>query len=298
MIQLVAEIGINAPQVEQAVKLATIAKECGFDYVKLQKRDPDFAYSPEELAAPCKSPWGTTVRDKVVGRELSWADIDLFNAHCRDIGIGWFASCFDLSSLKELHRRYPTRPYNKIPSSLAIREEYLEAVASQGIPTLVSTGLFKNVDEAVWSTTSVFWRCQCPFGLLHATAIYPAPIERLNLRRMQALDAAARGWLAPNGAVPSSSGELPPRFYLGVGYSGHETGVAPSVVAATLGARWIERHVTLDRTAYGADQAASLEPEGMRRLARDVRMVEEALGESDPALVGDEKVPVKFWREE
>jgi N-acetylneuraminate synthase len=289
--ELIAEAGINhGGSVDVACKLADAAKAAGCDYVKIQKRDPYWSYSADELAVHCLSPWGTTVEEKVIGRELSWSAVDLFNAHCCEIGIGWFASCFDLQSLRDLHARYPQRPYNKVPSVLATRREYLEAVAFQGLPALVSTGHFASVTEAVILICDVFQRFGCRFGLLHTTALYPAPVARLNLRRMAELDRAARTYMAEDGRDAS--------LYIGAGYSGHETGVATSVVAAALGARWIERHVTLDRASYGADQAASLEPEGIRRLVRDIRSVGEALGESDPALVGDEKYPVKFWREE
>jgi len=289
--EICGEIGINhSGKVEIACRLATMAQEAGCDHVKLQLRNAEFAYSSEELAASCVSPWGTTVEAKVVGRELSWQDVDFFNAHCREIGIGWFASCFDLQSLRDLHARYPTRPYNKVPSVLATRREYLEAVAFQGLPALISTGHFASIAEAVDLVCGVSSRFNCIFGLLHTTALYPAPVNRLNLRRMAALDRAARAYMAEEGRDAS--------LYLGVGYSGHETGVSTSVVAAALGARWVERHVTLDRASYGADQAASLEPEGVRRLVRDIRAVGDALGESDPALVGDEKYPVRYFREE
>jgi N-acetylneuraminate synthase len=286
MVRIIGEIGLNhVGSLDTARKLATMARDAGCDLVKLQKRDVDFCYSPEELAKPCDSPWGTTLRDKVEGRELSWSDIDSFNAHCHGIGIGWFASCFDFSSLKELHRRYPSRPYNKVPSCMATRREFLEAVARQGVPTLVSTGHFPSVHDAVGMIGGIFGQFNCPFGLLHTTALYPAPINRLNLRRIRWLDDDMR------------EADCDPSLYLGVGYSGHEVGVSTSVLAASLGAKWIERHITLDRASYGADQAASLEPDGLRRLVRDIRQIDEAMGDPDPALVGDEKVPVTFWRE-
>lgn len=284
MVAVIAEAGINhCGSLDTACTLASVAKDAGCDYIKLQKRDPDWSYSAEELAGPCKSPWGETTGDKVRGRELSWADLGLFDSYCDGIGIEWFSSCFDLSALRELHRRFPRRRLNKVPSVLATRREYLHEVASQGVPTLVSTGHFASVREAVCGIASVFAPAGCRFGLMHTTALYPAPASRLNLRRIAALDEAARAL---------DLGDL----YMGAGYSGHETGVSTSVVAAALGARWIERHVTLDRASYGADQAASLEPEGVRRLVRDIRSMGAALGDPDPILQGDEKNPVTYWR--
>jgi sialic acid synthase SpsE len=158
------------------------------------------------------------------------------------------------------------------------------------VPTLVSTGHFASAIDAVHAVGSVFSQFNCEYGLLHTTALYPAPIDRLNLRRMLKLQEMTQ--------MLGDDGEIGLSRFLGVGYSGHEVGVSTTVLAASLGAKWVERHITLDRASYGADQAASLEPDGLRRLVRDIRSIDAAMGEPDPALVGDEKVPVSFWRSE
>lgn len=277
-VTVVAELGINHNgSANLACELASMAKTCGADAVKLQLRDVESCYSSEDLAAPCRSPWGSTVGDKVRGRELSWSDVDRFNAHCAQIGLKWSASCFDHVSLRELHRRFPRRPFNKVPSGMAIssRRPFLEEVAAQRILTLVSTGLCRNLDE-VGDVARVFEFADCPFVLNHCVALYPCPQNRLNVLGVSVL-------LKMFGGM---------RWLQGVGYSGHETGILPSVLAVQLGATYVERHITLDRASYGADQAASLEAEGLRRLVRDVRAVRVVLGDGEKRLRGDEKQPV------
>ena len=279
MAKIIAELGINHNgDLHQAVSMATAAKAAGCEYVKLQKRDVERCYTEEELAKPCESPWGETVRDKVAGRELSWAEIQAFDSHCRNIGIEWTASCFDLASLSELGEFYPKRPFNKVASAMAKFSVFLSEVADQGILTLISTGLV--TDAEVNQIVSQFDAHHCPFVLMHCCARYPAPVEQLNLSRIQTLEAHGRR----------------SKWFQGVGYSGHEPGVLPSVVAVERGAEWVERHFTLDRTMYGADQAASLEPAGLERLVRDVRQLE-ALG-GDPVIspVPGAKIPVTFLR--
>lgn len=288
-----AELGINHNgKLGLAKQLATVARDAGCDYVKLQKRNPEWCYSPEELARPCESPWGTTVGDKVRARELSWDDVHEFDKHCRAIGIKWFASCFDLHSLRKLHEYFPDRDWNKVAGCMVFFPEFLAEVAAQGKPTMISCAFLETPSGSsnrMTETATTFERAGCAYVLMHCQPIYPCDPERLNLNVVRDLPLwKARGELS----FPS------PLHCLGIGYSGHESGVMPSVVAAVLGARWIERHITIDRTMYGADQAASLEPDGLRRLVRDLRSLETIMGNGEHRLRGDEKRPVTFFRKE
>lgn len=280
---IVAEIGINANgDVEVARKLVDMAKRCGVDYVKIQKRSIKDCYSPEELATPCESPWGSTVGDKVRGRELSWSQIQDFDAHCRRSGMPWFASCFDLQSLADLHARYPRRDYNKVPSCMAVDDEFLRAVADQRIPAIVSTGLM-TLDDMT-AAASIFENARCRYVLAHCVALYPAPDDRLQL----AVISTMRETFDDETRWP---------YCMAIGYSGHEVGLSTTTCAIALGAQYVERHVTLDRSMYGADQAASMEERGLALLVRDARKLERAHGDGVKRLFGDEKIPVKRRRE-
>jgi N-acetylneuraminate synthase len=278
---IIAEIGINHNgDVALAKKLALMAKECGCDFVKLQKRTIDWCYSEDQLSQACESPWGTTIRDKVVGRELSWDQIEEFDRYCKHIEMPWFASCFDLNSLHELHNRYPKRLFNKIPSCMADREKFLDVIADQKLPVIVSPGLINDVrlDEI----TGFLTERECLFIVNHCVSLYPCPPERLNLRSIK--------WLMKKYSANPHC--------IGIGYSGHEVGLLPSIIAASIGAMFVERHVTLDRTMYGSDQAASVERQGLERMVRDIRSLKNIMGVEGRELHGDEKNPVTFWRDE
>ncbi len=282
-VMIIAELGINFNgDLELLKHMAMAAKLSGADYVKIQKREIDYCYSPEQLETPCESPWGTTVRDKVEGRELSWEQLDEFDGFCVKNEIAWFASAFDLMSLSNLNQQYSKMPFNKIPSALAVRPEYVDAVVKYRRPTLISTGLCKDIAE-ICEIAEKFERGKCRYIINHCVALYPCPSDRLNLKLITRLQTTIKsrsfGWCH------------------GVGYSGHEVGLLPSVIAARMGATHIERHFTLDRSMYGADQAASVEPQGFRRLVRDIRELDVIMGDGVKALVGDEKNPVTFWRE-
>jgi N-acetylneuraminate synthase len=257
-----------------------MAKDAGCDYVKLQKREVEWCYSPEQLNKQCDSPWGSTVFEKVRGRELDWRQIEIFDAFCESIGIQWISSCFDLKSLNHLHELYPDRPLNKIPSAMALRDEFVLQVAKQGIRTLISTGLLP--DDKVIAIADVFDGQRCEYVLNHVVSVYPCPDNRLNLL-----------------AIPVLAEVFHHReFCVGIGYSGHETGILPSVIAAQLGAVYIERHITTNRAGYGADQSASLEGAGLNRLVRDIHNLPVILGTGKRELRGDEKNPVTFWKRE
>ena len=282
MTTIIAELGINHNgSLDTLIKMANAAKKAGADFVKIQKRTIDWCYTPMEMDKPCKSIWGDTIGDKVKGRELSWESIDKFVAYCEFHDISWFSSCFDMRSLEILNERYNVK-YNKVPSALTCREKFLKKIASYRIPTLISTGLcgsYSEIEKIGW----LFEDAGCPFIFNHCVALYPAPVERLNLSIIKHMKVA----------LPTDQWS----FFLGVGYSGHEVGILPSVIAASMGAKWIERHFTLDRAMYGADQAASMEPQGFERMVRDIRLLDKIEGFPAKSLQGDEKNPVTFWRE-
>ena len=281
--RVIADIGINHNgDLEIAKQLVDHASLAGAWAVKLQKRSIEHCYTAQDLAQICESPWGTTVGDKVRGRELSWDSIDVVEAHCRDRGIAFTCSCFDLRSLYDLEDRYGDRlACHKVPSAMAKWREYLGAVASLRRLTLVSTGLLTM--RGVEAAAKIFEASSCPYVLMHCVALYPAPPDRLNLRVIQAM----RGrFLDDPDTWPHCRA---------VGYSGHEVGELPAVIAAYMGAEYIERHVTVDRSLYGADQAASLEPQGLRRLVRDINVIQQIDGSSAKTLCGDEKNPVTHF---
>ena len=259
-----AEIGINHNGDLAITKaLIDMAKAAGCDAVKFQKRTLDVVYTPEVLDTPRQSPWGTTTREQKEGLEFGKKEYDQIDAFCREKGIAWFASAWDIPS-QEFLRQYDL-PYNKIASAMATNLAFVECVASEKKPTFLSVGMctYADVDKAV----EILKKNDCPFVLMHTVSTYPSPEEDLNLRVMH---------------------ELRQRYGVPVGYSGHESSVSPSVMAAVLGAVAIERHITLDRAMWGSDQAASLGPTGVTRLVRDIRLLESALGDGEKRVTAGE----------
>lgn len=276
---IVAEIGINHNgDLDLAKRLICSAKECGADYVKLQKRNIRSCYTEEELQKPCESIWGHTILDKVKGRELNWDQYKEIDDLCSEIGIEWSASCFDLYSLRNFEVIFPNRPWNKIPSAMAIHPQFVKEVASFKRLTLISIGLCS--DEQVEEISRIFESARCEYVFMHTVSLYPCPLDRLNLAAIPVLAHAFHDH----------------EYCMGVGYSGHEVGVMPSVMACGMGAMWVERHISLDRSMYGSDQAASLEPPGLERLVRDIRALSKIRGDGVRRLYGDEKNPVKFFK--
>lgn len=272
----IAEIGINHNgDVEIAKQLIDMAKECGCDAVKFQKRTIDIVYSPELLDSPRQSPWGTTQREQKEGLEFGKKEYDAIDDYCKGKGIHWFASAWDMESQEFLQQYNCT--YNKVASAMLIYRPLVEMIASEGKPTFISTGMssFEQIDDAV----EIFQKANCPFTLMHCVSTYPCRDEDCNINTIPVLKN---------------------RYKCPVGYSGHEVGLLPSVCAAVLGAESIERHITLDRAMYGSDQAASLERRGLELLLRDCRLVEKVLGDGQkkvlPAEVEVEK-KLRYFRE-
>jgi len=262
---IVAEIGINHNgDVEIAKQLISLAVGSGCNAVKFQKRTIDVVYSPEELARPRESPFGSTNGDLKRALEFGEQQYQQIAEYCRAVGISWFASCWDETSVDFVDRF--NVPCYKIASASLTDDALLKYTRAKGKPVILSTGMstLEQIDHAVRVLGTK------DLVLLHACSAYPAPYGELNLR-----------------LIP----ELRSRYGVPVGYSGHETGLASSIAAVAMGASMIERHITLDRAMWGSDQAASLGPSGVTRLVRDIRMVEESFGDGSKRITPGE-VPV------
>ena len=265
---IIAEIGTNHNgDVEIAKQLIDVAKDAGADAVKFQKRTIDLVYSKEFLDSPRESPWGTTQREQKEGLEFGLEEYKEIDTYCKKKGIEWFASAWDIESVKFL-RQFNLK-YNKIASAMIVHEDLLKEIASEGKYTFISTGMStaKEIDRAVEN----FQKAGCPFELMHCVSTYPMDDEDANLNRIKSLR---------------------DRYKCKVGYSGHEVGLAVSYAAAALGISSLERHITLDRAMYGSDQAASLEPNGLRMLIGGVRKIEKAMGDGRIDIINPKEVPV------
>jgi N-acetylneuraminate synthase len=262
---VVAEIGINHNgDLDIAKRLISVAVAAGCQAVKFQKRTVDVVYSAAELARPRESPFGETNGDLKRGLEFGMDQYRAIDRYCRDVNILWFASCWDEASVDFIDAFKP--PAYKIASASLTDDGLLRHTRSKGKPIILSTGMstLEQVDHAV----EVLGKED--LVILHTCSTYPAPYNELNLR------------------VMSNLGE---RFGVPVGYSGHETGLPSTIAAVALGATMIERHITLDRAMWGTDQAASLEPNGVTRLVRDIRLVETAMGDANKTVLASE-VPI------
>lgn len=270
---VVAEIGINHNgDVELACQLIDAAKDAGCDAVKFQKRTIELCYTPEELNKPRESPWGTTTREQKEGLELDQTDYEIIDRHCQRLGIQWFASCWDIPSVDFIQQFKP--PCYKIASACLTNRELLEYTASMGKPILLSTGM--STDREIVLAMGIFDKRELPYVLMHATSTYPTKTEHLNLSIIKRMYEARE----IGGVYPL------------IGYSGHEVGLATTLAAVAMGACVVERHITLDRSMYGSDQAASIEPHGFAHLVRDIREIEKAMGDGIKRVYPDE-LPIK-----
>ena len=268
---VVAEIGINHNgDVESARRLIDAAVAAGCDAVKFQKRTPDLCVPLDQRELPRETPWGVVpyleYRRRLEFGEDEYAIIDRY---CREKGIVWFASFWDEPSLRFLERFDP--PLHKVPSALLTRDDLLSAVRSTGRPVILSTGM---------STWTEIHRAVQILGeddlvINHATSSYPCRPAELNLRMITTLRET---------------------FGCPVGYSGHEVGLQTTLAAVCLGASVVERHITLDRALWGSDQAASIEPGGFARLVRDIRVIEQALGDGVKRVYESERAVIDRLR--
>ena len=262
---VIAEIGINHNgDIDLAKRLISVAVAAGCDAVKFQKRTVEIVYTEKELATPRPNPWGDTNGDLKRGLEFGQEEYDEIDAFCRSIKIDWFVSPWDEISV-DFMEQYDT-PVYKIASASLTDDNLLRHVRKTGKPVIASTGMstYAEIDHAV----DVLGKEN--LILMHTTSTYPAKYEQLNLK-----------------AIPS----MIDRYGIPVGYSGHETGIPTTVAAAVLGACCVERHITMDRAMWGSDQSASLEPNGISRLVRDIRLVEQSLGDGIKRVY-EEEVPV------
>ncbi len=267
---VIAEIGINHNgDIDIAKRLINVASGAGCDAVKFQKRTIDVVYSPEELAKPRESPFGNTNGDLKRGLEFELEEYQEIDRYCREVKIDWFASCWDEASVDFIAQFHI--PCFKVASASLTDDNLLRHTRKVGKPILLSTGMstIKEVDHAV----DILGKKD--LILLHACSTYPAYYEELNLKVIDVLKE---------------------RYGVPVGYSGHETGLSSSVAAAVLGSCVIERHITLDRSMWGSDHAASLEPNGITRLIRDIRLIEKSMGDGVKRVLEREQPIIKKLR--
>ena len=272
-IYLIAEIGINHNgDLDIAKKLIDASYACGWDCVKFQKRNPDVCVPEEQKNTKRSTPWGEMTYLEYKHRvEFEADEYNEINRYCKDKPIPWTVSIWDLDSLKFI-LDYNV-PYIKIPSAHITNLKLIEEAAKTKIPILISTGMsdWRMVDEAV----EILEKEASSYAILHCNSTYPAPYDELNLDVIL---------------------EMKNRYDCLIGYSGHEYGLLPSQIAATIGARIIERHVTLDHEMWGTDQSSSIEVLGMELLKKRVKDIVLIRGERDKIITESEKLKAKKLR--
>ena len=271
---LIAEIGINHNgSIKIAKKMIDIAKENNFDAVKFQKRDPNICIPEDQKYKMRDTPWGNitylSYKKKI---ELNLKQLTFLKNYATKLKLDFSASCFDINSLNIVKK---INTFNKVPSAMLTNTIFLEHVAKQRKKTFISTGMceIKNITTAV----NIFKKYKCNYELMHCVSLYPCPEEKLNLQMIQTLRK---------------------KYKCKVGYSGHEPSVSPSFFAYMLGATSIERHITLDRSMWGTDQAASLSPDVMKMFGSIFNKVEKIFGDGVKRLSEEEKAMLqkfKYW---
>jgi N-acetylneuraminate synthase len=272
---LIAEIGINHNgDINLAKKLIDLAKKCDFDLVKFQKRTPDISTPENKKNVIRHTPWGDLsyleYKHKI---EFGEKEFDQIDRHCKKLKINWFCSAWDIPSLNFL-KKYNNK-YNKVASAMLTNLELLKKISAQKKITFISTGMstYKDINNAI----KIFKKNKCKFILMHSVSTYPCPENDLNLKMIPILKK---------------------KYRCEIGYSGHEVSVSPSIFAVAMGANYIERHITLDRTMWGTDQAASLEYNGMIQLSNLARKFERSVGNGIKKILPDEKkklLDMKYW---
>ena len=266
---ITAEIGINHNgSMKIAKELIDVASSAGCNAVKFQKRNVEKVYSKKVLDSYRESMWGTTTREQKFGLEFSEKQYSKIDQYCKKKKILWYVSCWDVGSQIQM-QKFKTK-YNKVASAMLTHKKLLETIAEEGKHTFISTGMstMKDISKAV----KIFKTHNCPFELMHSHSAYPMPPHEANLRMIETLGK---------------------KFKCKVGYSGHEiSSYSICLAAALLGATSIERHITLDRSMYGSDQAASLEPPGLIRLVRDIRELDFILGDGKK-IIWDSELPAQ-----
>ena len=264
---VIAEIGINHNgDMSICKELIDVAIESDCNAVKFQKRDLDKVYTQDFLDSNRDSPWGDTQRKQKAGLEFGIKEYREIDEYCKERNIEWFASAWDLNS--QLFLQKFDCKYNKVASAMIVYEDLLNMIAKEGKHTFISTGMstYDDIEKAV----NIFNKEDCPFELMHTVSTYPMKDENANLNMISTLRK---------------------KYNCDVGYSGHEVGLAVSNAAAALGITSLERHITLDRSMYGSDQSASVEPSGLRQLIGAVRKIEVAMGDGVKRVIKEE-IPI------
>ena len=266
-VYIIAEIGINHNgDISIAKQLMDVAAQSGCNAVKFQKRTPAICVPEDQKSQMRETPWGTmTYLEYKERTEFGQSEYEQIDAYAKKLNIHWFASPWDLPSVDFLLGFNPV--CIKVASASLTDTALLSKIAATKVPLILSTGM-STMDEIEFAVALI---SDTQFGLAHATSTYPCQPTELNLRMIQTLDS---------------------KFKVPIGYSGHETGLATTVAAVALGATFIERHITLDRSMWGTDHSASVEPTGLDRLVRDIRNTEAALG-NGVKCVFDSELPVK-----
>ena len=268
---IVAEVGINHNgSVQTAKELIKAAAEAGVDAVKFQKRTPEICVPDHQKDQMRDTPWGyiTYLKYRLIV-EFGQSEYEEIDAYCKSVGIDWLASAWDVPSLKFIDAFSP--PAHKVPSALITDHELLRAIKETGRPVILSTGM-STMDEIKEAIANLDMD---NLLICHTTSSYPSPPEELNLKMIKTLQE---------------------KFSCPIGYSGHEVGLVPSALAVAMGASLVERHVTLDRAMWGSDQAASVEPHGVRTLVKYIRVTEKALGDGEKQVYDSEQSSLKKLR--
>ena len=272
MVEVICEIGLNHNgNVELAKQLIDVAHDAGCDFVKFQKRCVELVYTDEELDTPRESPFGTTTREQKNGIEFMLLEYVEINKHCYE-KVPWFSSPWDLQSLQFCAKAFDA-PFIKIPSALITNLEFLEACKGYDQQVILSTGMsdFEIVDKAV----DVLGKDKI-YSIMHCTSTYPTKTEELNLN-----------------CIPLMIERYP---WAKIGFSNHHPGIVFMAAAVAMGAKLIEFHITLDKLMYGSDQAASINPEGVRKVVKYIRDIEQALGDGVKRIYDSERPIIEKLR--
>ena len=272
---LIGEIGINHNgDIGLAKKLVKMSHDNGCDFVKFQKRNPEVCVPIHKRNELKETPWGLiTYLDYKKKIEFGQNDYLEIKKYCIDLGVQWSASAWDMESQDFINAF--SVPFNKIASAMNTNLDFVEKVAKELKVTFLSTGMSEIED--IENCVAIFEKYKCPLILMHTVSTYPANDADLNLAVMETLKT---------------------RFGVPIGYSGHESSVSPSIVAASLGAVVIERHVTLDRTMWGTDQSASLEANGIKQLSGVLKRIPMIIGRPDKNFIESEKkaaANLRYW---
>jgi N-acetylneuraminate synthase len=268
---IIAEIGINHNgDIDITKKLIDTAIFSGCDAVKFQKRTPEICVFDNQKNIKRETPWGVMTYIEYRKRtEFGETEYSVIDQYCKENNIIWFASCWDKPSVDFIDKFDPV--CYKIASASLTDDELLKYIRDKDRPIIVSTGM--STMEQIQHAVSIL--NQDKLLLAHSTSSYPCKPEELNLKVIKALKR---------------------KFDVPIGYSGHEVGLPTTYAAASLGACFIERHITLDRTMWGSDQAASLEPSALIRMVKDIRIIEKALGDGIKRVYDSEKPLIKKLR--